>query len=130
MKPHETCALEQLPADEHDQHDRQLDVEADEADGAERGAEAAPALDEDQERIEHDGEERTPGIRPVLEGQQMLLSLSSDRGPETEGCKADGDPGELVRDTDDAVRLSIRWNVLGENEGPTSAAMSTIARRQ
>lgn len=97
--------LHDLPAQIHDQHDGQLDVVADKADAVKLGAEAAPALDQDDDNVEKDAEVRPDGIRPVAEGQQMRLALALEGGAEADGRDADGDPAELVRDTDEAVTL-------------------------
>lgn len=61
------CLLDELPSQVHDEHDGQLDVEADKADAVELRAEAGPALDEYQEAVEDDAEPGAVGVSPVLE---------------------------------------------------------------
>lgn len=61
------CLLDELPHHIHDEHDRQLDVEADKADAVECGTEAAPSLHENEEAVEDDADPRAVGVRPVLE---------------------------------------------------------------
>lgn len=60
--------LDELPNHIHDEHDRQLDVEADKADAVEFGTEAAPPLHENEEAVEDDADPRAVGVCPVLEG--------------------------------------------------------------
>lgn len=103
VETHKAGALDELPRQEHDQHDGQLDVVADEVDGLEAGAEGGPALHEDQDDIQKHDEDGSVGVGPVLEREEVLEALPSYGGPEAQGCESDGDPGELVRDADDAV---------------------------
>lgn len=86
------CLLQNLPHHVHEQHDGQLDVEADKVDAAELGAEAAPALDEDEEAVEDDAEPGADGVRPVLEGQEVRLVLHGEGAAEADRGDADGDP--------------------------------------
>ena len=51
---HKLRSFEKFPADEHDEHDWQLDVERDEIHGFKVGREAAPALDQNQNAVEDD----------------------------------------------------------------------------
>lgn len=91
--------FQELPGQVHDQHNWQLDIIADESDSFKRRAEAAPTLNEHKERIEYDREPRTPGVRPVLEWEQMLFVLGSDRSTEPYGGETDGGPRKLIGNT-------------------------------
>ena len=63
-------------------------------------AKARPSLHKNEDDIQPSREDRSDGIRPVLERQEVLEVLLADGAAETEGCNADADPGELVRDAD------------------------------
>lgn len=69
--------LPKFPAQIHDYHDRQLDVIAHESAPFEGRLEATPSLHDDKKRIEYDRCPWTPGIRPILEGEEMFLALRS-----------------------------------------------------
>lgn len=88
----EAGALDELPAEEHGDHDWDFDVVGDEVDGFEVGAEAVPALDEDDDGIQADRDGGTDGVRPVFEGEEVLEALFADGAAETEGGYADADP--------------------------------------
>lgn len=94
--------LNQLPDQKHDNHDRDLDVERHKVDGLEGRAEAGPALHEDQDDVQADGDDGADGVCPVLEGEEVFEVLAADGGAEAEGSDADADPGDLVGDADDA----------------------------
>lgn len=102
IQMHEPRLLNQLPGQKHDNHDRDLDVERHKVDGLEGRAEAGPALHEDQDDIQPDGDDGADGVRPVLEGEEMLEVLPADGGAEAQGGDADADPRDLVGDADDA----------------------------
>ena len=89
-------SLQQLPSNIHDQHDRQLDVEADKIHAVEVWAEAAPTLNEDEYRVEDDSEPRANGIRPVSKGKKVRFALESKSGTEADRGYADCDPTQLV----------------------------------
>lgn len=80
-------------------------------------AEAGPALDEDENDVETDGEDGASGVCPVFEGEEMLEVLVADCSAETEGGKADADPRELVGDTNDTGGImSMGMCLLKEKE--------------
>lgn len=99
----ELGALEELPADEHDEHDGEFDVVRDEIHGVEAGAEAGPALHEDQDGVENHRQDGADGVGPVLVGEEVLEVLVADAGAEAQGGDADEEPGELVGDADDTL---------------------------
>lgn len=117
VQGHKLGPLEYFPAQIHDQHDGQFDVEADEANAVKRWAEAAPALHQDQERVEDDGEPGAIRVRPVLKGQQMRLALAGDGGAEAERSDANGNPAELVTNPDNATRDQVSDTALGNVRG-------------
>lgn len=82
IQPYKPRPLNQLPRRKHAHHNRDLDVEGDEIDGLEGRAEAGPALHEDQDDIQADGDDGAYGIRPVLEGEEVLQVLGADGGAE------------------------------------------------
>lgn len=98
------CLFQELPPKVHDQHDGKFNVEADEADAVKLGAEAAPALHQDEEAVEDDAEPWAVGVGPVAEGEEVRFALNFKGGAEADGCDADGDPAQLVRHADDAAR--------------------------
>ena len=101
-RPNKPRALDKLPAQEHDNHDRDLDVIRHEIHALKVRAEAFPALHEHEHAVEADGEDGAVGVRPVLEGEEVFETLGADGAAEAEGGDADADPGELVGDADDA----------------------------
>lgn len=136
VQVHKLGPLEEFPAEVHDQHDGQFNVETDKADAVEFGAEAAPSLDKHEKRVEHDRNPRAERISPVLEREQMRLALAGDGGTEAKRSDADGDPAELVGNTDEAIsgavsdmRTRKRWNKCLE-ASHTFAASSKVDPRQ
>jgi hypothetical protein len=89
-------SLNQLPSDVHDKHDGQLDVEADETHAVEVRAETAPALNEDEDAVEDDGQVGADGVGPVSEWEQVRFALEGEGGTEADRGYADGDPTQLV----------------------------------
>ena len=73
---HRFRSLNQLPTQIHDQHDRQLDVKADEANTVECRAETTPTLDKYQHTVEDNAEVRANRICPVAKGEQMGFALT------------------------------------------------------
>ena len=61
-------------------------------------------MHENEHDIQPSREDRTNGVRPVLKRQEVLEILLANGAAETEGCNADADPGELVRDADDVLQ--------------------------
>lgn len=104
MRPPELGLLDQLPDNNHQRKDRQLDVITDKVDGAEPALEATPTLHEDKEAVEHHRNDGTPGVSPVLERKKVLLPLCPQAGAEPQRRDADGDPGQLVRHADDVLQ--------------------------
>lgn len=132
VQAHKLGPLEELPAEVHDQHDRQFNVETDKAHAVKLGAEAAPSLDEDEKRVEHDRNPRAERISPVLEREQMSLALAGDGGTEAKRSDTDGDPAELVGDTDETISGAVSeckiWKDFGASR--TFAASSKVDLRQ
>lgn len=95
--------LDQFPAQVHDQHDGQFDVEADKANRIKFRAEAAPPLDEYQETVEKNGQPGSVGVCPVLEGEEMRLALALKPGSESDRGHANCDPRQLIGNTDQTV---------------------------
>lgn len=102
FKAHEFGTLDPFPGHEHQQHDRELNVEAHERDTVKGRTEAFPALDKNKEAVQHNGDPWTNRIRPVLEREEMGLALHLEGRSESNGGYADGDPAELVGNSDEA----------------------------
>lgn len=100
----EFCPLIQLPSEEHDEHDGQFNVQTNKVDGMESVLERGPPLDENEEAVENNREPGSPGVRPILEREQVGFALGGETGAEANGSDADGDPAELVGHADDAER--------------------------
>lgn len=104
MRHPELGLLDQLPDNNHQRKDRQLDVIADKVDGAEAALETAPPLHEDEEAVEHHRHDGAPGVSPVLKGEKVFFALSPQAGAEPQRRDADRDPRQLVRHADDVLQ--------------------------
>lgn len=58
--------FDELPPNDHDNQNRDLQIEGEKVDNVEVWTEACPTLDQDQERIQSDSEDWTPWIGPIL----------------------------------------------------------------
>lgn len=101
------CALKEFPANVHDEHDGDFDVIGNKLYALEVWAEARPALHQDKDGVKADRKDGAVWVGPILEGEKVLKTLSTDSATEAERRNANTDPGELVRDTDDAIEVSL-----------------------
>lgn len=109
------CALDELPAHVHHNHDADFDVIGHKLHALEVWAEARPALHQNKDGVEADRKDGAVWVGPVLEGEKVLEALGPDSAAEAERRNADTDPGELVGNTDNASKVSLlSWEWVGE----------------
>ena len=86
------CPFEQLPGEEHHNHDRNFNVVGNKVDSLEVWTEAFPALYEDENTVEADGDDRSNWVCPVLVREEMFKALVANSSSETERCYSNADP--------------------------------------
>lgn len=101
-RPNEFGAFDQFPAKEHGDHNGDFDIEGDKIDDFEVRTETFPSLDEDEDGVEPNSDDRAHGVSPVFEGEEVFHVSLAEGGSESERGDADADPGELVGDANDA----------------------------
>lgn len=100
-------ALNKFPANVHHDHDADFDVIGNKLHALEVWAEARPALHQDEDGVQADRKDGAIWVGPILEGEKVLKTLSTDGAAEAERRNADTNPGELVGDTNDASEVSF-----------------------
>ena len=84
--------FKQFPGEEHHNHDRDFNIVGNKVDALKVWTEAFPALHEDENAIEADGDDRPDRVCPVLVREEMFEALVANSRSETERCYSNADP--------------------------------------